>query len=62
MAECTCPAMREVYRLTVDVPANLPETMITDLFIAVADAVHDWEPQQRDGWDADVLGGVTWTH
>lgn len=41
---------------------TLPYGVVTDdalnaLFAAVADAVYDWEPANRDGWDVDVDGG-----
>jgi hypothetical protein len=29
------------------------------LFDAVADAAHDWEPENREGWDIEVFGAPT---
>lgn len=46
----------KTYRITVDIPADLPDELREALVEAVADAVHDWEPKDREGWDADVSG------
>lgn len=43
---------REAWRVTVDVPLDAPHR--DGLFAAVSGAVSDWEPEQRDGWDACV--------
>jgi hypothetical protein len=45
-----------LWQVTVRVPASLPEVQRTALFDAVAEAAHDWEPADRDGWDVDVTG------
>jgi hypothetical protein len=38
----------------VRVPVRLSNEQIEALFDSVATAVHEWEPAERDGWDADV--------
>lgn len=47
----------ERWQVTVRVPMRLPEVQREQLFEVIADAVADWEPEQRDGWDADVAAG-----
>lgn len=43
------------WQITVSVPAKvMDDTQCDRLFTAVADAVADWEPKIRGGWDADV--------
>lgn len=45
--------------IQVTIPSNVPGR--DRLFTAVADAAHDWEPENRDGWDIDVSAGpVAW--
>jgi hypothetical protein len=44
------------WQISVRVPLSLPVEMRHALFAAVAKAVHDWEPDDRAGWDADVNG------
>lgn len=44
----------DAWQLIVTVPASLPGQDLDALFTAVADAVHDWEPADRKGWDADI--------
>jgi hypothetical protein len=47
-----------VYRICVEVPDDLDGDALDELFAAVADAAHDWEPEQRDDWDINVYSGV----
>lgn len=47
----------ERWQVTVRVPMRLPDEQREALFNRVADAVSEWEPEQRDGWDADVAAG-----
>jgi hypothetical protein len=49
----------DTWTVTVEVPMALPDEAKDSLFTAVADAVHDWEPADRDGWDAMVGAGRT---
>lgn len=42
------------WRVEVTVPLGLPLDMRTALFDAIADVVSDWEPADREGWDAFV--------
>lgn len=44
------------WQVVVRVPMRLPLEQHDELFAAVADAVAQWEPDERDGWDADVSG------
>jgi hypothetical protein len=44
----------ERWQVTVRVPMRLSDEQREQLFNRIADVVHDWEPEQRDGWDADV--------
>lgn len=48
---------REVWRISIEVRMGLSDTLRAGLFDAVADAVHNWEPADRDGWDASVSAG-----
>lgn len=52
------PGMAEEpqWQVTVRVPMRLTPERHDGLFTAVADAVAQWEPDERDGWDADVSG------
>jgi hypothetical protein len=45
--------VKRVHRIAVDVPEFIDTE---DLFTAIADAVHDWEPDERHGWDTDITG------
>lgn len=45
------------WEITVSVPSGFPDGQRDALFTAVADAAHDWEPEERDGWDVDVSAG-----
>jgi len=45
-----------VWEITIGVPSDLATDLRHDLFDRVAAVVHDWEPTDRDGWDADVFG------
>jgi len=45
-----------VWEITIGVPSDLATDLRQDLFARVAAVVHDWEPTDRDGWDADVFG------
>jgi hypothetical protein len=49
----------DTWQVSVAIPKTLPPAMMDSLFTAVADAVHAWEPQDRDGWDVDVSGHPT---
>ncbi|MEU0467259.1 hypothetical protein ABZ215_24930 [Amycolatopsis sp. NPDC006131] len=51
------PPQGQQYRITVDVPDCLPRELLDGLFTAVADAVAEWEPKDREGWDSFVSGG-----
>lgn len=51
----------DTWTVTVEVPLCLPVEMRHDLATAIATAVSAWEPDDRDGWDADVYGQPT-TH
>lgn len=44
------------WQITIRVPMRLAVEERHDLFEAVVAAVSDWEPDDRDGWDADVSG------
>lgn len=44
------------WEIKVSVPMRLPGEQRDELFAAVVRAVSDWEPDERDGWDADVAG------
>lgn len=44
------------WQVTVTVPMALSAEQKDELFTVIADAVHDWEPDDRGGWDADVAG------
>lgn len=44
------------WELRVLVPMRRPVEERLALFDAVAHAVAEWEPDERDGWDADVTG------
>lgn len=47
------------YVIRVTVPfSKLDNAMRDGLFTAVSDAVFDWEPEERDGWDADISSGI----
>ena len=46
----------DLWQITIRVPMHLPVEQRHELFSAVAEAVHGWEPDDRDGWDADVYG------
>lgn len=46
----------ELWEIKVSVPMRLPGWQRDVLFAAVVRAVSDWEPDERDGWDADVAG------
>lgn len=43
--------------MRVAVPLALNDDLRDRLFDAVADAVAAWEPEGRDGWDADLTAG-----
>ena len=43
------------YRVTVEVPLRVGDAALTDLLDRLADAVHAWQPADRD-WDAFVHG------
>lgn len=60
-AEHTTAAPRPdgTWTIAVQVPIGLPVEMRHALFSAVAAAVSGWEPDDRDGWDADVSGYPT---
>lgn len=47
--------MQQSWRIAVEIPAHLPAEDRDRLFTAIAEVVHDWEPQDRD-WDAFVHG------
>ena len=49
----------DTWTVSVEVPLRLPVEMRHALFDAVANAVGDWEPDDRDGWDAEVSGNPT---
>lgn len=49
----------ELWRITVEVPMSVGDTARDSLFTAVADAVFEWTPEDRDGWDPDVSAGPT---
>lgn len=44
------------YRIEITIPLGLPAELRERLIHAVADVVHDWEPDDRVGWDAFVAG------
>lgn len=44
------------WQVTVSVPMRLDGEDRQDLFNAIVTAVANWEPDDRDGWDADVYG------
>ncbi len=49
-----------MWQVSVRVPMDLPREMRDSLSEALAAAVHDWEPQDRDGWDVEVSGHPTY--
>lgn len=49
----------DTWTVAVQVPIGLSVEMRHALFSAVAAAVSGWEPDDRDGWDADVSGYPT---
>lgn len=56
--EATEP-VEPVWKIEVEVPAKAAEQVeLHSLFNAVADAVHAWEPADRDGWDVSVSSGL----
>lgn len=52
----TPSATEPQWRIGIEVPMRLPGDERHDLFERVAALVHRWEPQARDGWDANVYG------
>lgn len=44
------------WRIGIEVPMSLPGEQRHDLFERAAALVHDWEPEDRDGWDVNVYG------
>lgn len=44
------------WRIEITVPLGLTDELRDRLFTAVADVVHEWEPADREGWDAFVSG------
>jgi hypothetical protein len=46
----------EMWQVVVRVPMRIGDAQRDALFNRVADAAHDWEPDDRDGWDVDVAG------
>lgn len=44
------------WRIGIEIPHRLPLDVRQELFERVAEVVHDWEPQDRDGWDVNVYG------
>lgn len=53
MSETEHPTL---WQVAVRVPLSLPVEIRHQLFAVVSDAVAAWEPDDRDGWDADVSG------
>lgn len=45
------------WRVLVEIPQRVVDEHGDGLFTAVADAVTDWEPDDRDSWDAQVVAG-----
>ncbi|TYK45184.1 hypothetical protein [Actinomadura decatromicini] len=56
---CGRQASVDTWTVAVEVPLSLPADMRHDLFSMIAAAVSRWEPDDRDGWDADVSGYPT---
>jgi hypothetical protein len=52
-------AKPDSWEVRVVVPYRLPSEELEALFDAVADAAHNWEPEDRDGWDMDISAGPT---
>lgn len=50
------------WQVVVEVPIRIGADSRLTLFDAVARAVHDWEPADRDGWDAEVSAGPPRRH
>lgn len=46
----------EMWQVVVRVPMRIGDGQRDALFNRIADAAHDWEPANRDGWDVDVAG------
>jgi hypothetical protein len=42
------------WRIEITVPLGIGAELRESLFTAVADAVHDWQPEDRVGWDPFV--------
>lgn len=69
MRACNCPCHEDSpdvlcraperaptdWSITVTVPESVPER--DALFAAVANTVREWEPEDRDGWDAEIVAG-----
>jgi hypothetical protein len=49
----------DTWTVAVEIPISLPSELRDSLFTAIADAAHDWEPGDRDGWDVQVSGHPT---
>lgn len=58
MADKEAEQTAEDWRITIDVPLSLPHSERERLFTAVADAVYEWEPDDREGWDAFVAASA----
>lgn len=44
------------WTVAVRVPAELSQELKDDLFLTIADAAYEWEPEDRAGWDVEVIG------
>jgi hypothetical protein len=49
----------DTWTVAVEIPMGLPDEMRRSLFETVTAAVAEWEPADRDGWDAGVAGYPT---
>lgn len=53
--------MSKVFRISVEVPVELPEQMLDELFDSVVEVARGWEPDSRNGWDVNVYSGTAST-
>lgn len=51
--------MARVRRIVIDVPAEIDDDLFIRLFDTIAEAVYDWEPDDRDDWDAFMYSHIT---
>lgn len=45
------------WRITIDIPVSVPLSERDRLYTVVQEVLHNWEPADRDGWDAHLGAG-----